>query len=65
MIDGVDFVVDEFGHEMVEMEDFVDQDNNVVRKWKDLDGEWHYDIIDAADERGEYYTGEYSDPYDD
>ena len=66
MIDGVDFAVDEFGHEMVEMEDWYDEDDNLHRQWKDLDGEWHDEIIDAAADRGaEYYDGEYSDPYDD
>lgn len=56
----------EDGTPMVEYNEFGDENDNLVREWKDLDGNWHYDIIDAAEDRGaEYYDGEYSDPYDD
>ena len=66
MIDGVDFIIDEYGRDIVEMEEVYDEEDNKHLLWKDTAGEWHDDIVDAvADRDVEYYDDEYSDPYDD
>lgn len=66
MIDSVDFIIDEYGRDITEMEEVYDEEDNKHLLWKDTSGEWHDDIVDYAADRGaEYYDGEYSDPYDD
>ncbi len=61
MIDGVDFIIDEFGNAVVEQNEFYDEDDNLIREWKDLEGNWHYDIIDAAADRGAEIYDEWMD----